>query len=82
MTADWFTFDSEFLKKVSTRITNEVAGVSRVLYDSESLLFFPPVFTHISFLLSPPLKKRANFFHLSSPTKTVTSKPPGTIEME
>ena len=35
MTADWFTFDSDFLNKVSTRITNEVRGVSRVLYDSE-----------------------------------------------
>ena len=45
MTADWFPFDGEFLKKVSRRIVNEVDGVCRVLYD-------------------------------------VTSKPPGTIEME
>lgn len=45
MTADWFPFDGEFLKKVSRRIVNEVDGVVRVLYD-------------------------------------VTSKPPGTIEME
>lgn len=45
MTADWFPFDGEFLKRVSRRIVNEVDGVCRVVYD-------------------------------------VTSKPPGTIEME
>ena len=45
MTADWFPFDGEFLKRVSRRIVNEVDGVSRVVYD-------------------------------------ITSKPPGTIEME
>lgn len=45
MTADWFPFDGKFLKRVSSRIVNEVEGVCRVVYD-------------------------------------VTSKPPGTIEME
>lgn len=45
MTADWFPFDGAFLKRVSTKIVNEVDGVCRVVYD-------------------------------------VTSKPPGTIEME
>ncbi|KAL8902707.1 MAG: hypothetical protein Q9207_004439 [Kuettlingeria erythrocarpa] len=45
MTADWYPFDGLFLKKVSSRIVNEVNGVCRVVYD-------------------------------------VTSKPPGTIEME
>ncbi|KAI9842594.1 MAG: GMP synthase (glutamine-hydrolyzing) [Sclerophora amabilis] len=45
MTADWFPFDGQFLKRVSRRIVNEVNGVCRVVYD-------------------------------------VTSKPPGTIEME
>ncbi|KAL8772665.1 MAG: hypothetical protein Q9209_002326 [Squamulea sp. 1 TL-2023] len=45
MTADWYPFDGPFLKKVSSRIVNEVSGVCRVVYD-------------------------------------VTSKPPGTIEME
>ncbi|KAI9826070.1 MAG: GMP synthase (glutamine-hydrolyzing) [Thelocarpon impressellum] len=45
MTADWFPFDGRFLKRVSTRIVNEVNGVCRVVYD-------------------------------------ITSKPPGTIEME
>jgi GMP synthase (glutamine-hydrolysing) len=45
MTADWYPFDGQFLKRVSRRIVNEVSGVCRVLYD-------------------------------------VTSKPPGTIEME
>jgi GMP synthase (glutamine-hydrolysing) len=33
MTADWFDFDGKFLRKVSTRIVNEVDGVCRVLYD-------------------------------------------------
>lgn len=33
MTADWFDFDGKFLRKVSTRIVNEVRGVCRVLYD-------------------------------------------------
>ena len=38
MTADWFNFDSEFLLRVSTRITNALAGLSRVLYEIESLV--------------------------------------------
>ncbi|KAI4194308.1 MAG: hypothetical protein LQ350_007843 [Teloschistes chrysophthalmus] len=33
MTADWFPFDGLFLKKVSSRIVNEVSGVCRVVYD-------------------------------------------------
>ncbi|KAK9471858.1 uncharacterized protein V1510DRAFT_426608 [Dipodascopsis tothii] len=33
MTADWFPFDGEFLKRVSRRIVNEVPGVARVVYD-------------------------------------------------
>ncbi|CCJ29179.1 unnamed protein product [Pneumocystis jirovecii] len=33
MTADIYNFDIEFLKKVSARITNEVRGVNRVVYD-------------------------------------------------
>jgi GMP synthase (glutamine-hydrolysing) len=45
MTANSYPFDSDFLAEVATRITNEVAGVCRVVYD-------------------------------------VTSKPPGTIELE
>ena len=36
MTADWFTFSREFLKNVSDRITNEVEGVNRVVYDVTS----------------------------------------------
>jgi hypothetical protein len=35
MTADWYPFDGEFLKRVSRRIVNEVNGVCRVVYDSE-----------------------------------------------
>lgn len=36
MTADWFEFDSSFLKKVSNQITNEVRGINRVVYDITS----------------------------------------------
>ena len=45
MTADWYYFSKEFLKRVSLRITNEMPEISRVEYD-------------------------------------LTSKPPGTIELE
>lgn len=36
MTADWFEFPYDFLKFVSNRITNEVKGVNRVVYDITS----------------------------------------------
>jgi GMP synthase (glutamine-hydrolysing) len=36
MTADWYPFEFEFLRKVSNRITNEVKGVNRVVYDVTS----------------------------------------------
>ncbi|EPT01677.1 hypothetical protein FOMPIDRAFT_1161212 [Fomitopsis schrenkii] len=36
MTADWFVFPHEVLKKISSRITNEVAGINRVTYDISS----------------------------------------------
>ncbi len=36
MTADWFDFPYEFLKSVSNKITNEVRGVNRVVYDITS----------------------------------------------
>ncbi|MDZ4678308.1 MAG: glutamine-hydrolyzing GMP synthase [Oligoflexia bacterium] len=36
MTADWFGFDTKFLAKVSNRITNEVRGINRVVYDISS----------------------------------------------
>ncbi|MCJ1335370.1 GMP synthase (glutamine-hydrolyzing) [Bachmanniomyces sp. S44760] len=35
MTADWYPFDGKFLKRVSSRIVNEVNGVCRVLYDGK-----------------------------------------------
>ena len=35
MTADWYPFDGAFLKRVSSRIVNEVSGVCRVVYDSK-----------------------------------------------
>ena len=36
MTADWFSFPSDFLHKVSNLITNEVQGINRVVYDITS----------------------------------------------
>ena len=36
MTADWFDFPAHFLQKVSTRVTNEVVGINRVVYDITS----------------------------------------------
>jgi GMP synthase (glutamine-hydrolysing) len=36
MTADWFAFEPKFLAKVSNRISNEVRGVNRVVYDVSS----------------------------------------------
>ncbi|MBK9293931.1 MAG: glutamine-hydrolyzing GMP synthase [Oligoflexia bacterium] len=36
MTADWYQFDPVFLAKVSNRITNEVKGINRVVYDISS----------------------------------------------
>lgn len=36
MTADWFDFPAGFLKEVSNRITNEIKGVNRVVYDVTS----------------------------------------------
>lgn len=36
MTADWVALPDEFLRKVSRRITNEVKGINRVVYDITS----------------------------------------------
>jgi GMP synthase (glutamine-hydrolysing) len=36
MTADFFHFDPEFLGRVANRITNEVKGINRVVYDVTS----------------------------------------------
>ncbi|KAG7089025.1 GMP synthase (glutamine-hydrolyzing) [Marasmius oreades] len=36
MTADWYVFPPEVLRRISSRITNEVAGVNRVAYDISS----------------------------------------------
>ncbi|CCF55852.1 hypothetical protein KAFR_0A04170 [Kazachstania africana CBS 2517] len=36
MTADWYPFEHAFLKKVASRIVNEVDGVARVTYDITS----------------------------------------------
>ncbi len=36
MTADYYHFDHDFLSRVSNRITNEVKGINRVVYDITS----------------------------------------------
>jgi GMP synthase (glutamine-hydrolysing) len=36
MTADWFVYPPAVLRKISSRITNEVKGVNRVVYDVTS----------------------------------------------
>ena len=36
MTADWYPFEFAFLRDVSNRITNQVKGVNRVVYDVTS----------------------------------------------
>jgi GMP synthase (glutamine-hydrolysing) len=36
MTADWAALPPELLKNISSRITNEVKGVNRVVYDISS----------------------------------------------
>lgn len=36
MTADWYSFEPDFLRRLSNRITNEVPGVNRVVYDITS----------------------------------------------
>ena len=36
MTADWYHFPPDVLGRIATRITNEVAGVNRVVYDVSS----------------------------------------------
>jgi len=36
MTADWARLPADLLERVSSRITNEVAGVNRVVYDITS----------------------------------------------
>ena len=36
MTADWYDLPTGLVRKISGRITNEVAGVNRVVYDVTS----------------------------------------------
>ena len=36
MTADWYPFEYQHLREISNRITNQVRGVSRVVYDVTS----------------------------------------------
>jgi len=36
MTADWARLPSELLERISTRVTNEVRGINRMVYDISS----------------------------------------------
>ncbi len=36
MTADWYPFDFQFLRMVSNKVTNQVRGINRVVYDITS----------------------------------------------
>ncbi|PIU01208.1 MAG: glutamine-hydrolyzing GMP synthase [Bdellovibrionales bacterium CG10_big_fil_rev_8_21_14_0_10_45_34] len=36
MTADWFDFPSDFLRRISSRITNEIPQINRIVYDVTS----------------------------------------------
>ncbi|KAK7690437.1 GMP synthase (glutamine-hydrolyzing) [Cerrena zonata] len=36
MTADWYVFPADVLRRISSRITNEVEGINRVTYDISS----------------------------------------------
>ena len=36
MTADWYRMCHKLMAKISSRITNEVAGINRVVYDVTS----------------------------------------------
>ncbi|KAI0775110.1 GMP synthase [Trametes elegans] len=45
MTADWFVFPADVLRRISSRITNEVAGINRVTYDISSK---PPAVSHLN----------------------------------
>ncbi|CAK5269666.1 unnamed protein product [Mycena citricolor] len=36
MTADWYIFPADVLRRISSRITNEVSGINRVTYDISS----------------------------------------------
>ncbi|KIM55504.1 hypothetical protein SCLCIDRAFT_1221062 [Scleroderma citrinum Foug A] len=44
MTADWYVFPADVLRRISSRITNEVNGVNRVTYDISSK---PPEVAHL-----------------------------------
>jgi hypothetical protein len=52
MTADWYPFDGDFLKRVSRRIVNEVNGVCRVVYDSK-LNVHPRQGLELTYMQSP-----------------------------
>lgn len=36
MTADWYDFDSKYMRKISNEITNQVRGINRIVYDVTS----------------------------------------------
>jgi GMP synthase (glutamine-hydrolysing) len=52
MTADWFMFPPDVLRRISSRITNEISGINRVTYDVTSKPpGVRPNFSYILFVL-------------------------------
>lgn len=55
MTADWYCFPPEVLRKISSRITNEVEGINRVTYDISSK---PPAVCSMPYAQHPTVTNR------------------------
>lgn len=55
MTADWFVFPPDVLRRISSRITNEIAGINRVTYDITSKPpGVRPILSYLILLEVPP----------------------------
>lgn len=70
MTADWFVFPADVLRRISSRITNEVEGVNRVTYDISSK---PPAVSLRFISLTNCSRSCIIFFRPSSGCKSLPS---------
>jgi GMP synthase C terminal domain len=91
MTADWFVFPPDVLRRISSRITNEIAGINRVTYDITSkppAVRFPDLSLSLPFSLFlfqvPKRHMHANFLPTFSPLTdrrvALTARPPYHID--